>query len=264
MFTWRHFVWLGICAIIATCLILVYSKRRPPLTKVLNTAIIVSILSETVKVFSVIIFVPSSSGDSFTPYMPLNHLPLHFCSIQILFILFVRFTSNAKWRENLLAFMYPTCAGGAVSALLMPSIFTTSTPVEKAFVSPMCYQFFLFHTMLFVLAVIIVKSGEVKWKAVHLHNSLILIYVMGFISLYINSVFASPTYKDGELVSVDFVTNYFFTYKNPINLKLTAIWQWYIYLLILIAFTGIMVVLMYLPLIIKSKKKTASPEEKRS
>ena len=146
----------------------------------------------------------------------------------------------------------------------MPSIFTTSTPVEKAFVSPMCYQFFLFHTMLFVLAVIIVKSGEVKWKAAHLRNTLIMIYVMGFVSLYINSVFASPTYKDGELVSVDFVTNYFFTYKNPINLKLTAIWQWYIYLLILIAFTGVMVVLMYLPLIIKSKKKTASPEEKRS
>ena len=52
--------------------------------------------------------------------------------------------------------------------------------------------------------------------------------------------------------------HFFFTYNNPINLKLTEIWQWYIYLIILAVFAGIMVTLMFLPLLLKSRKQEAS------
>ena len=74
-------------------------------------------------------------------------------------------------RENILAFMYPTCIIGAFMALMMPSIFTTSIPVEKAFISPISYQFFIYHSMLIALGIIIVKSKEIDWNIKHLRYS---------------------------------------------------------------------------------------------
>lgn len=69
-------------------------------------------------------------------------------------------------------------------------------------------------------------------------------------------MFASPTYIDGELISVDFWTNFFFTYQNPLGIKLTAIWQWYIYLIIIILLTTILMCIFYIPLINKNKRRS--------
>lgn len=198
MFTWRHFVWLGICAILIVIVIQQYKKKKPTLNQVLTTACMISVFSEITKLISVIEMVPSATGDLLLPYVPLNHLPLHFCSIQILLIFYTRFTSNKKMRENVLAFMYPTCIAGAFIALLMPSIFTTSIPVEKAFVSLISYQFFLFHSMLIALGIIILISGEIKWQKKHMYYTMIMVLAFGFASIYLNSIFASPTYVDGE------------------------------------------------------------------
>ena len=158
-----------------------------------------------------------------------------------------------KLRESVLAFMYPTCLLGAIMALAMPSIFTTSIPVEKAFVSMISYQFFIFHAMLIALALIIAMSGEVKWEKKHIKTTLLITFVLGFVSIYVNSILASPTYVDGKLVSVDFWPNFFFTYQNPIGLHLTEKWQWLLYLAIIACLTIVLVTICYLPLIRKKK-----------
>ena len=253
MFTWRHFVWLAICAAVVILLIFSYKKKKPTLEQVLTSACVVCVLSELTKVFSVIKLVPSADGSIIYPYIPTNHLPLHMCSIQILLIFYVRFTENKKFRETLLAFMYPTCLIGALLALAMPSIFTTSIPVEKAFVHPMAYQFFLYHSMLIALAFCIVLSKEIKWEKKHYYSSVITILVLGFLSLYINSIFASPTYLNGELLHVDFWPNFFFTYQNPIGLHLTELWQWHLYLLIIIVLAFLLLGICYFPLLRKKK-----------
>lgn len=253
MFTWRHFVWLGICAAGIIISIVLYRKNRPSLNKVLNIACAICVYSEISKVISTIEMVPSSNGSMIHPYIPTNHLPLHLCSIQIILIFLVRFTSNMKLRESVLAFMYPTCLLGAIMALAMPSIFTTSIPVEKAFVSMISYQFFIFHAMLIALALIIAMSGEVKWEKKHIKTTLLITFVLGFVSIYVNSILASPTYVDGKLVSVDFWPNFFFTYQNPIGLHLTEKWQWLLYLAIIACLTIVLVTICYLPLIRKKK-----------
>ena len=253
MFTWRHFVWLGICLVGIVAAILLYDKKKPSLNQALNIACIICIYSELSKVFNMIKMVPSTNGELLLPYIESNHLPFHFCSIQILLIYYVRFTSNQKMRENILAFMYPTCIIGAFMALMMPSIFTTSIPVEKAFISPISYQFFIYHSMLIALGIIIVKSKEIDWNIKHLRNTLIVIFLLGFLSIYLNSMLASPTYVDGKLVSVDFWTNFFFTYQNPLGIKLTSITQWYIYLLIISVLAIVLVSLFFYPLIRKKK-----------
>jgi len=254
MFTWRHIVWLLICAVLVFFSIRYYLKNnKPSLKKVLNIACIIATASEITKVFSVIQFVPSQDGSLIYPYIPMNHLPLHLCSIQILLIFYVRFTENRKLRENVLAFMYPTCLLGALMALAMPSIFTTSIPVEKAFVHPIAYQFFIYHTMLIVLGICIALSGEIEWEKRHFYMTMILLYLISFISIYINSMFAQPTYLNGVLQHIDFWPNFMFTYQNPIGLHLTEIWQWYVYLLIIALLSLLLIWLCYYPLIRKRK-----------
>ena len=64
---------------------------------------------------------------------------------------------------------------------------------------------------------------------------------------------ASPAYEDGKLVSVDFWTNFFFTYKNPLGIQITQLWQWYLYLLILALLAAVLLYLFYMPLIRRKK-----------
>lgn len=255
MFSWQHFVWLGICVVMILVVLRAYQKKRPSLSSVLNSALVVCAFSEISKVFSTIEMVPSANGTIVYPYIPMNHLPFHLCSIHILLILYVRFTSNLKMRENVLAFMYPTGVFGSILALLMPSIFTTSITVNQAFTSLISYQFFIFHSMLIALGIIIVKSGEVEWGKQHIYNALIIIFILAFLSIYVNSLLASPTYVDGKLVSVDFWPNFFFTYQNPLGIKITEKWQWLTYLGIISVLAVIIVYGSYYPFVFRKKKK---------
>ena len=227
----------------------VYKKKRPDPDRVFTIALIIAILSEMSKMAGVIELVPSYNSKLLLPYIPMNHLPLHFCSIQLVLIAFARFMKNEERRENLLAFMAPTCVIGGIMALLMPSIFTTTISVDQAFTNVISYQFFIFHSMLIALGLIIVISGQVDWSMKHYRNTLLLVYLAGAVSIYLNSMLASPTYKDGKLISVDFWTNFFFTYQNPLGIQITELWQWYLYLLILMLVSALLLYLFYLPLV---------------
>ena len=255
MFSWQHFVWLGICAVLIVIALSLYSKKKPAFNTVLNYCVIICFLSEFTKVFNVIEMVPSQDGSMIFPYIPMNHLPLHLCSMQILFILYVRFSDNSRMRKNLLTFMYPSCLLGALSALAMPSIFTTSITVDQAFTSPMAYQFFVYHTMLVVLGIVIARSGEIAWEWKHYIQCMVIALVLGFLSLYVNSIFASPTYLNGQLQHVDFWPNFFFTYNNPLGIKVTTIQQWRIYLVILALVMAVLCFFCFLAVIRKVPKK---------
>lgn len=64
-----------------------------------------------------------------------------------------------------------------------------------------------------------------------------------------NQAFTHPiAYQNGKLVSVDYVTNFFFVYKTPIGLALNSKLAWMIYLLILVALAFFLIWLLYLPL----------------
>ena len=258
MFTWRHFLWLIICACVVIALVRAFNKKRPELSSVLTTALIVALTSEAVKMTGVIELVPSGNGELLLPYIPMNHLPLHFCSIQILLIAAAKFMKEGKRREMLLAFMAPTCVIGGLLALLMPSIFTTTISVDQAFTSPVSYQFFIFHSMIIALGLIIARSGEIEWSMKHFRNTTLAVFLLAFVSIYLNSIFASPTYIDGKLISVDFWTNFFFTYQNPLGIKITELWQWYLYLLIIAVLAVLMLYLFHLPLV---RRKTSIPKE---
>ena len=257
MFTIYHFLWLGISAVVIAGALWFLRRRRPPLRQLLSVCCALSVASELVKALSVVRLVPSSDGSMLLPYIELQHLPLHLCSIQILLIFFVRFARPGRGRTAVLAFMYPTCLIGAALALAMPSIFSTSIPASEAFVHPLAYQFFLYHSMLVVLGAYIPFCGEVELRPRHYFSTLGLLGALALASLYLNSMFAAATYEDGELVSVEYATNFFFTYKPPLPIPLNSAGQWMAYLAVICLLAAVLVGLCYLPVFLKARRKAA-------
>lgn len=194
MFTVYHFVWLAIRAAVIAGALAFLQRRRPPLKSVLSICCVLCVLPELVKDLSVIKMVPSADGSMLLPYMEMQHLPFHLCSIQILLIFFVRFARPGKASTMVLAFMYPTALIGAALALAMAS-------------------------------------------------------------LYLNSMFAAATYEDGELISVEYATNFFFTYKPPLPIPLTSVGQWLAYLAVICLLAAVLVGLCYLPVLRRAKKE---------
>ena len=252
MFSWQHIVWLGICALMVAAMVAASARKKPTLQQILTSACVISFLSELTKMISVIDLVPSSGGELLLPYLPMNHMPLHFCSIQILFIFYTRFTKNRQDRiQGNHEERFP--GSGKRLALAMPSIFQTSITPDQAFTSLLSYQFFIFHSMLIALSILIVRSGEVEFSRKTMIRTMLIVIALGILSIYLNSLLASPTYDDGKLVSVEFMTNFFFTTQNPLGIRLTAIWQWWLYLIIITVLACLAVFLCYVPLLRKAK-----------
>ncbi len=254
MFTVNHFIWLGICAALGAAAFLYLRRHRPPLRSVLTVACVLCVLSELVKTLSVLQMVPSSDGTSVRLYLEMQHLPLHLCSIQIIFIFIARFGRDSRGRDALLAFMYPTCTLGALFALALPSIFSSTIDVSQAFTHPLAYQFFIFHTMLVVLGIYIAMSGEVDIRPRHYLSTLGILGALAFASIYLNSMFAVPTYVNDELVSVDYSPNFFFTELTPIGIELTEMWQWGVYMAIIVALAAVLIAVWYIPYFIKAAR----------
>ncbi len=255
MFTLAHIFWLVVCFLGAFAAFWYLLKYKPSLQKVLSVACVGCVISELVKTFSVLQMVPSADGSTMHLYLEMHHLPFHLCSIQIAMIFFARFSKNEKLRETVLAFMYPTCTIGAFLAIMMPSIFTADTTVVDAFLHSHPYQYFLYHAMLVVLGMYIALSKEVNIQPKHYLSTMGILGTMAFISIYLNSMFAVPTYENGQLVSVDFSTNFFFTQETPLNIPLTQMWHWFVYLAVILALGVTLIGLFYYPYIRKAKKQ---------
>jgi len=255
MFSIYHLIWLAICACLIPGMLCFIKKKNVSFGSVLTAAFTLSCISEFVKVISVIKMVPLSDGTNTVPYIELNHLPLHMCSIQILLIAYVKFASEKSGsRRAVLAFMFPTCILGALMALLMPSIYSTTIRPDQSFTHPMGYQFFLFHTMLIILGLCIYRDSGINLTAKDYRTTLMMVVLVSVAAIYLNSVFAVPLYENGDIVSIENYTNFFFTYVPPIPVQLTEVWHWVLYLFILFLLCAGLLALVYIPVFRKSKK----------
>lgn len=248
MFSTVHLIWLTISLIIIVVSLKIIKDRKVTLDKLLSVACVACIVSEFIKVFSSMQLVPSADGTTMYPYMLPQHLPFHLCSIQIIIIFYVKFTKNSRAREVMLAFLYPTCIIGAVLALIMPSIFTGGTlELTQAFTHPLAYQYFLYHSMLIILGTSVIITKEVELRRKHYFSTIGILGILAFVSVYLNSMLAAPTYISGELMHVDYTPNFFFTVKLPFEIVYTEIWQWYLYVGCIILAAIVIIALFYLP-----------------
>lgn len=262
MYTIYHIIWLILCIGLITASLIALKKYQIPLQKLLTVACVGSILSEVIKTLSVIKMVPLDNGAGLTPFIEMSQVPLHLCSFQIILIFYTRFAKNEKIKQLFLSFMYPTCTAGAFLAMLIPTIFTDSVKPENAFIAPHAYQYFLYHAMLVVLGLYIYISGEVTIKPKNYFTTVGMLLSCAFLSFYLNSIFSTPVYENGELTSVQHMPNFFFTFQTPIGINLIKISHWYIYLAIIFALGFLLVALFYIPVFIKAKKQTLKKEDK--
>ena len=252
MFSIQHIIWIVLSLAVIAGLEIALVKKRPPLKSVLTSAFVICVLSELIKVLSCIELVPSADGSILYPYLELQHLPFHLCSIQILMILYCRFAKGdilkSPGKQDILRFMYPTCVIGAAFAIILPSIFNTTITVDQAFIHPIAYQTFIYHAMLIAFGIYVPMSGEVSFSWKTYRKTMLFLGLISFMALYLNSLFASAVYENGKLVSVEYITNFFFVYKTPIGVALNTKLAWMIYLLILVALAFVLIWLLYLPL----------------
>lgn len=255
MFSIQHLIWAAIVLVVVVVAMKYLHKNQVPIEKLLTLCCVLALASEFVKTFSVIDLVPTADGSRYYPYISMGHLPLHLCSIQIIFIFYVRFSSNNKMRETLLAFMYPTCLLGALMAIALPSILNGSVAVSEAFVHPLAYQFFLYHAMLIILGLYIFTSKQVDIRPKHLGSTIAILSLLAFLSLYVNSMVASPVYVNGSLQSVEYTANMFFTYEPVLDIPLTEKWHWCLYLGVIAALAVSLISLTYIPVWKRSKQQ---------
>ncbi|MCR5089609.1 MAG: YwaF family protein [Oscillospiraceae bacterium] len=250
----NHYIWLGISFCVIVIGIRFLMKKRIPLRTVLSVCCILAVVSEYIKVFSSVEMLPLLGVAGNYPFLDIGHMPFHLCSIQIIFIFYVRFARPSRFRDAMLAFMYPTCAAGAFFALLMPNIFPSSIDISQAFTHPLAYQYFLWHCALIVMGVYIPLSGEVQLSLRRWVTSSVLISVMGFVSIYVNAACASVVYEAGKPASLNFATNFMFTMQTPIGIPLTEKWQWMLYYLTLQLLAILSILLLYLPFLQNRRK----------
>ena len=98
MFSIQHIIWMIVSVAIIAGLVIALAKKHPSLKSVLTSAFVICACSELIKVLSCIELVPSADGSVLYPYLELQHLPFHLCSIQILMILYCRVAKGGQIR----------------------------------------------------------------------------------------------------------------------------------------------------------------------
>ena len=267
LFSPGHLIWLALSACLIVGGIIACLRIRPSMTRILTVCFGLALLSETVKVLSVIQIVPIVSpvveggqlvyqpAGSFTPYMEADHMPFELCSFQIPLIGIARFAKSERLRQRVLALIYPTAMIGAFLGLVLAYMVRDYTSTLAMFTDPHAYQYFLYHSMLITLGAYIAISPESgvgfsSWK-----DALIMLIPFDVASFYLNSLLATPVYVNNELAGISHATNFFSSYINPLGIPITEKWQWMVYLVIRIVLTLTLITLFFLPL---KRKKVAS------
>ncbi len=175
MFSDKHIVILIVSA--ALTAVLFWFSRKIPFERLGRLLFYVGLASETVKVFFYII----QNEDKYGGVLPKTDLPFHLCSIQIILVAIVTFSSNEKLKRFILAFMYPSCLFGGIAALLIP----TSSSLNYL---PITLQYNLYHIAITVYALNICTSKEINLKLKDYFNCLKALVGVMFFAIYINSM----------------------------------------------------------------------------
>lgn len=219
-----HLIWLAAAVVFVTAVTLLYrragNERRSHIAKTLALALIADELFKMVCLFL---------GGNYTP----SYLPLHLCSINIIFI------AIHAWRPSKLLdnFLYTVCIPGAVAALLFP------TWVKLPPTSFMHWHSFTVHILLIAYPVALTVGGTIRPHARYLPRCVAFLLAM-----------AVPIYG----LNLLFDTNFMFLMRagdgNPLQIFETLLgshlWGFPI-------IGGAVFVLMYLPLHLWRRRKSA-------
>lgn len=208
MFGTKHLILLCLCVLFGAIIFIFTHKWS--LKSWLRLLLIVGIISEVTKIAYYIIANEATYGG----YLPKSDLPFQLCSIQIIFVVMLNVLNNEKFKRILLSFMLPSCLVGGLAAILIP----TSSSLTGTWV--ITTQYFVYHTMIISFSIYLFGCKDITWNVKDYIKALCFLGVMGFIAIYINSMFYDVynyiEYSDGTKV-VEMVrrTNFMYVVDPP-------------------------------------------------
>lgn len=269
MFSLGHVIWIAVSFILIGIALLVAVRKKASLDKVIKVCFVLGLVSEVIKIYSVIDIVPMvnqvivNNGGTYelsyaptgqyTPMMGMEHLPLELCSLQIFFMGALILAKQDKIKHLLYSLMYPTGIIGGVLGVVMATMTSYVKSQSEYLTSPRVWQYFLYHAMIIFMSIYIGISKESGLRFSDWRKAVFAVFVLDIPTFYLNSVFSSRLYHNDELVGVTHRINFLSSYVNPLGLVLTEKWQWLIYLLIRMILALILIFLLFLPLIKRNK-----------
>lgn len=272
MFSAGHCLWIGISAVLIIGGLLFCVHCQPGLERLLKTCLAVSVLSEGVKLFSVIRILPFVApvieGENaamvyvttgqYAPYLEMAHLPLELCSLQMVFMSVVLWSKSDWLREKLLPLIYVSGTAGGLLGILMAYIAGDFSTVRDFFTSPRVWQYFLYHSMVVTLALYLGFRPDSGMSVRNLKSTLTGLILLDIPTFYLNSIFSQPVYVEGRPVGLVYGVNFFSSYVNPLGLVLKTRWQWGGYLIIRFGVAvGMTALLLALPPLLHRKQQPA-------
>lgn len=267
MFSTAHAIFILISSLLVLNGVLAIRGKKPALEKMIKVCFFLSLVSEAVKVLSVIEIIPVvepavengaliyRETGAWAPYLQTEHLPLELCSLQILFMFLFLVIKNRRWRTMLLAVMYGTSIIGGVMAVVFASIAPEFETAAAFFSAPRAWQFFLYHSMIIVLGIAIGMDREYELHFKDVRYALAGAAGLDCISFYVNSAMSIPYYQGDTLVGMGYAVNFFSSYNNPLGIVMTDKSQYFLYLLIRLALAVLLILLVFLPFALRDRKK---------
>lgn len=208
MFGTKHLILLSLCVLFIVGVYIFTHKFS--LKQWLRLLLVVGIVSEVVKILYYVMVNEATYGG----YLPKSDLPFHLCSIQILFVVMLNIIKNEKFKRILLSFMLPSCLVGGFAALLIPS----NSSLTGLWV--ITAQYFVYHSMIMSFSIYLFGCKEIQWKVKDYVTSLCFLGVMGFVAIYINSMFYDVynyvVLPDGtKTVEMVYRTNFMYVVDPP-------------------------------------------------
>ena len=145
----------------------------------------------------------------------------------------MHFTQNEKFKDVLTSILYTTCLIGGTLGIVLSSIAPYITDLFSFAISIRTWQFFIYHSMLVIYGIYLYENKKYPIKFENLKYVILFSIILDFLSLYINSVFISPIYVNGdELIGVRNQVNFFSSYNNPFKIPMKTKSEWLIYVVI--------------------------------
>jgi hypothetical protein len=176
LFGTKHLILIGLCAVFIVSGY--FLTRKWSLNKLIRTLFHIGVVSELIKVFYYILANEATHGG----ILPKTDLPFHLCSIQILFMLLLRFSKSQRIRELLLSFMMPSCFLGGAAAVLI----ATTSSLNGMWI--LTLQYFGYHCSIAIFGLALMSSGVMKLTVKHYFSCLKFLIGLMLFAIYINSI----------------------------------------------------------------------------
>lgn len=257
LFELRHLIFLVISIALIVILPIIAIKKKVKIETIYKILLIEGIISETLKVFTYIIL----NEDMLGGYLPKTDLPFHLCSIQIILIIILNFGKNENTKHLLQSFMIPTCLIGGIAALFLATSSSRSNWIIGI-------QYFSYHTAISAFAVYLLANKEIKFTAKDYVKTLIMLCIVLFVAIYLNSILYFPKYEFNELTGLYEAKEYlpinFMYVVNPPEEGLPFLNKnhgWLVYIVHYACLAFFLVTLLYIKPIIEYFKEKKSIKE---